>query len=51
MSMEHEILEDRTWRQSSTISRAKKCDVIKLFAADIFSKAHIARVTETRSLQ
>jgi len=30
----------QTWRQSSTISRAEKCDVMKLFVADFFVKKH-----------
>jgi len=42
------FLEILTWKQSSTISRAKKCGVMKLFAADFFQKVHIDRVTETR---
>jgi len=37
-----------TWRQSSTISGAKKCGVIKFFAIDFFQKAHTDRMTETR---
>jgi len=42
------FLEILTWKQSSTISRAKKWGVMKLFVADFFQKVHIDRVTETR---
>jgi len=41
-------MEILTWKQSSTISRAKKCGVMKLFVADFLQKVHIDRVTETR---
>jgi len=37
------FLEILTWKQSSTISRGKKCGVMKLFAADFLQKVHVDR--------
>ena len=51
ISMEHEICKDTDLEAIINDFGCKKCGVIKLFVADIFQKAHIDRVTETRSLQ